>query len=214
MATTTRATQDGKTAAAATKTDGVLLVGTAKPDIRRVKITVEGLSSLIMHAWSDKAKKMMLDKQTKKASPGREAKSPEEDYASSLYHHPDGGYAFPAQAFKNAAVRAGTYTDDKMTYLRGAFYINGVTSKDWIKIDGEPTPREDMVRVGMGTADIRYRAEFLEWKAELIVEYNARAVSAEQVFNLLSVAGFSVGIGDWRPEKNGSHGRFKVVGQA
>lgn len=181
-------------------------VALPKPDIQVVTITIVSLSSLICHAWSDKAKKMMLDKQTKRASAGREAKDPEADYQASLYPHPDGGYGFPASAFKNAAVRAGTYTSDKMTYLRGAFYVLG----EMVKIDGKPEPREDMVRVGMGTADIRYRGEFKEWKATLRVQYNARAVSAEQVINLFEVAGFSVGIGDWRPEKDGSHGRFRV----
>lgn len=178
-----------------------------KPDIRVIQVPIQGLSSLIMHKWSDKAKKMMLDKQTQAAKTGRKAKDPEEDYRESMYEHPDGGYGFPGSAFKNAMVRAGTYTDDKMTYLRGAFYVRG----DMVKIDGKPEPREDMVRVGQGTADIRYRGEFQEWSAVLDIQYNATAISAEQVVNLVAVAGFSVGIGDWRPEKDGEHGRFEVV---
>jgi hypothetical protein len=181
-------------------------IALAKPDVRTIKITIVGMSPLICHAWSDKAKKMMLDKQTKQAKTGREAKDPEQDYRDSLYNLPDGGYGFPASAFKKAAVRAGTYTDDKMTYLRGAFYVQG----DMVTIDGTPQMREDMVRVGMGTADIRYRAEFPDWSAVLPIQYNARAISLEQVVNLFSVAGFSVGIGDWRPEKDGSYGRFEV----
>ena len=178
----------------------------AKPDIRTTTIPIVGLSPLICHAWSAKAIKMMLDKQTKQAKTGREAKDPEQDYRDSLYNLPGGGYGFPASAFKKSAVRAGTYTDDKMTYLRGAFYVQG----DMVTIDGTPKPREDMVRVGMGTADIRYRAEFPDWSAVLRIEYNARAISLDQVVNLFSVAGFSVGVGDWRPEKDGSYGRFEV----
>jgi hypothetical protein len=180
----------------------------AKPDIKITTIPIVGLSPLICHAWSAKAIKMMLDKQTKQAKTGRAAKDPEQDYKDSLYNLPEGGYGFPASAFKKAAVRAGTYTDDKMTYLRGAFYVQG----DMVTIDGTPQPREDMVRVGMGTADIRYRAEFPDWSADLRVEYNARAISLDQVANLFSVAGFSVGVGDWRPEKDGSYGRFAVRG--
>jgi hypothetical protein len=182
-------------------------VALPRPDIQILQVHITGLSALICHRWSDKAKKMMLDKQTRAAKAGREAKDPENDYAESLYPLPDGGYGFPASAFKMAAVRAGTYTDDKMTYLRGAFYVQG----DLVTIEGEPRPREDMVRVGMGTADIRYRAEFPEWSATLRVQFNARAISAEQVINLFSVAGFSVGVGDWRPEKDGSYGRFQVT---
>jgi hypothetical protein len=178
-----------------------------RPDIQIIEIRIRGLSALISHAWSQKAKEMMLAKQTKRATAGREAKDPEADFQASLYHHPDGGYGFPSTAFKNAAVRAGTYTDNKMTYLRGAFYVQG----DMVKIEGEPRKREDMVRVGMGTADIRYRAEFPTWTATLRVQFNARAISAEQIINLFQVAGFSVGVGDWRPEKDGSFGRFEVL---
>ncbi|MGI4943444.1 MAG: hypothetical protein ACRYHQ_23240, partial [Janthinobacterium lividum] len=43
-----------------------------------IHIRLIGDSPLICHAWSDKAKKMMLDKQMKRAKPGREAKSPEQ----------------------------------------------------------------------------------------------------------------------------------------
>jgi len=178
-----------------------------RPDIRVITVTVEGLSPLICHAWSDKARRMMLAKQTKRASAGREAKDPEADYQASLYPVDDDTYGFPASAFKNAMVRAGTYAAEKMTYLRGAFYVTG----DLVTIIGKPRPREDMVRVGRGVADIRYRGEFPEWRADLTVQYNARAISAEQVVNLLSIAGFSVGVGDWRPEHDGSYGRFRVV---
>ncbi len=40
---------------------------------------------------------------------------------------------------------------------------------------------------------------------------NSGAISAEQIANLLNTAGFGVGIGEWRPEKNGSYGRFHVA---
>ena len=40
--------------------------------------------------------------------------------------------------------------------------------RSWVAIIGpDPIMREDMVRVGMGTADIRYRAEFRDWSALL-----------------------------------------------
>lgn len=179
-----------------------------RPDIKVIKVRIESLSPLICHAWSDKARKMMLDKQTQKAKTGREAKDPEQDFLRSLYDLPGGGYGFPASAFKNAMVRAGTYTGDKMTYLRGAYFVLG----DMVRIEGTPRQREDMVRVANGAADIRYRAEFPDWSAELEIQFNARSISAEQVVNLASVAGFSVGIGDWRPERDGSYGRFRVAG--
>lgn len=176
-------------------------------EIVRLHLGIEGLSPLICHKWSEKAKKAMLDKQTGKAKVGKEPKNPEQDYRDSLYELPEGGYGFPSIAFKAAAVRAGTYAELKMTYLRGAFHIPG----EFVTIEGEPRMREDMVRIGMGTADLRYRGEFPEWKASIPVDLNTRALSAEQLVNLFRVAGFSVGVGEYRPERDGSYGRFNVV---
>jgi len=192
----------------ATASEGATVIELAAPDLRMIQLTVVGTSPLICHKWSEKAKKEMLDKHMKKATKAKEAKDPEQDYEGSLYPHPDGGYGFPAVAFKAAAVRAGTYADMTMTFLRGAFYIPG----ELVKIEGDPEPREDMVKVGMGKPDIRYRGMFPTWRVTLPLRYNARIISAEQIVNLFQVAGFSVGVGEWRPERNGSFGTFEVAG--
>jgi hypothetical protein len=181
----------------------VKLTGLAVDGLR---LRLIGTSPLIVHKWSEKAKKQMLDKQMKRGSQGKAAKDPEQDYRESLYIREDGTYGFPAVAFKAAAVRAGTYCDMKMVFLRGAFHVEG----DLVRIQGEPKSREDMVRVGMGTADIRYRPEFPDWSTELDITYNSRALSAEQIVQLFEIAGFAVGVGEWRPEKDGQFGRFKV----
>lgn len=182
------------------------------PSIRvsQMEITLVGDSPLICHAWSEKAKKEMLDKQMKKAKTAKAAKDPERDYNESLYRHPEGGFAFPCVAFKAAAVGACRFSDGmKMTNARGAFHVDG----ELAKIVGTPTMREDMVRVGMGTADIRYRGEFKTWRVTLLVSYNADAISADQIVNLFNIAGFGVGVGEWRPEKDGSYGRFHVANE-
>ena len=178
------------------------------PKVATVNIEVVGTSPLICHRWSEKAKKQMLDKQTKAAATAKQAKNPEEDFRQSLYPHPDGGYGFPSVAFKAAAVRAGTYSDMKMTFLRGAFHVSG----ELVKIAGDPTMREDMVRLPSRVADIRHRGEFKEWSANVPLQVNTSALSIEQLANLFVIAGFAVGVGEWRPERNGQHGRFEVGG--
>jgi hypothetical protein len=71
--------------------------------------------------------------------------------------------------------------------------------------------REDMVRVGMGSADLRYRGEFKEWKTTFSIRFNKNVLSIEQIVLLFNTAGFAIGVGEWRPEKNGSHGMFHVA---
>jgi hypothetical protein len=179
-------------------------------DVRRFRVRIVGDSPLITHAWSTKAKQMMLDKQMKKGTQAKEAKDPERDYLESLYHLPGGGYGFPSIGVKAAAIRGAKGLGMVMADTKAAFHIDG----DLLKINGEPHPREDMVRVGMGTADIRYRAEFTEWSIDLPVTYNARIVSGEQIVAMLDAGGFGTGIGEWRPEKDGQFGRFHVEGGA
>ncbi len=197
-------------------------------DIRLMEVTIIGDSPLIVHAWSQKAKQEMLDKQMKKAKGAKEAKDPVQDFEASLYRLGDGGYGFPSVAFKTAAVTAITSVAG-MTKIaaRQAFHILGedvdtagafagtMARQNLVRlISVEPAMREDLVRVGMGTADLRYRGEFTEWAARLLVRYNANVLSEAQILNILNVAGFAVGIGEWRPERDGSYGMFHVATEA
>jgi hypothetical protein len=188
-------------------------------DVQTMRVRIVGDSPLISHAWSEKAKRAMLGKQMKQAKGAKEAKDPFRDYVESLYWISDlpsdptpetvaaGRFGFPTVAFKAAAIGACRFVEGiKMTEARGAFHIIG----DLAEIKGAPEMREDMVRVGMGTADIRYRGEFREWETELQVRFNAGAFSADQIVNLLNVAGFAQGVGEWRPERGGSFGMFHV----
>ena len=177
--------------------------------VNLLRIVLVGDTPLIVHKWSDKAKKMMLDKQMKKASAGKEAKDPEKDFEDSLYKLPNNEYGFPIIGFKSAAVTACTSIGNvTKVAARQAFHVDG----DFAVIRGDaPTMREDMVRVGMGTADIRYRAEFRTWWTDIAVKHNANVMSAEMILNLFNTAGFAVGVGEWRPEKDGQFGRFRVA---
>lgn len=196
--------------------------------IEKAIIKVVGDSPLIMHKWSEKAKREMLEKQMKKAkTKGHDAKSPVEDFIESLYwidgkpdEHTEEGFenaiksgkasfGFPSVAFKAAAVSGGyrSGVTKNKTSMNAAFHIQG----DMVEIKGIPEMREDMVRIGMGkVADIRYRGEFKEWSALLHVTYNSGAVTIEQLCNLFNLGGFAVGVGEWRPEKSGSYGMFHV----
>lgn len=180
-------------------------------DIRAIRIRLIGDSSLICHKWSEKAKKEMRDKQMGNPSAGKEPKNPQQDFIDSLYPHPDGGYGFPTIAFKNAAVSACTSLGKSVTKVqaRQAFHVNG----ELARIEGDPQMREDMVKLpsGNGTADIRYRGEFMPWATTVEIRYNARVLTDAQIINLFNTAGFAVGIGEWRSEKDGGHGLFHVA---
>ena len=197
-------------------------------------VRIAGDTPLIMHRWSEKAKRMILEKQMKKTkSSAKEAKNPIEDFIESVYWmegkpteyteeafdescRNGARFGFPVTAIKQATIssayRNGITKD--MASLRGAFFIAGEGSDLLAEVKGcTPTMREDMVRVGMGVADIRFRGEFANWYMDLQVSYNANgAYTLDQIINLINIGGFSCGIGEWRPEKDGNYGMYHVAG--
>lgn len=179
----------------------------------RTKITLVGDSPLVMHKWSEKARGMMLSKQTGEARQAREKKDPKQDYEDAIYYirKAEKGkpaiYGFPAIAFKSAAVDACSHVAGITKVLaRGAFHI----PCELVTIEGTPEMVEHMVRVGMGTADIRFRPMFREWRTTFEIVINERVLTVAQIVNLFNTAGFAIGVGEHRPEKNGSWGMFSV----
>ena len=200
-------------------------------EIQKTTVRIIGDTPLIMHAWSEKAKREMLEKQMKKTkTSAREAKNPVEDFIRSMYWltpmpeemteegfykaiESGARFGFPVTAFKQAAISAAYrmgWAKDKMS-MRGAFFIEG-DENQMVEIHSDPPiMREDMVKVGMGTADIRYRGEYRDWYAILNIAYNKNAISADQIINLINMGGFANGVGEWRPEKDGQFGTFHVA---
>lgn len=208
-------------------------------EMRKVKITIEGDTPLIMHAWSVKAKREMLDaQQGKKKGKQKDPKNPVNDFVQSMYWlegkpemdcHTDevecqkmfteaieGGarFGFPVTAFKQAAISAAYrmgWSKDKVS-LQGAFFLED-TQDGMLEIKGDaPVMREDMVKIGMGTADIRYRGEFCNWYAEAIVTYNANGqYDLNSIINMINAGGTYCGIGEWRVEKSGQNGMYHVA---
>ena len=200
-------------------------------EIQKTTIRIVGDTPLIMHAWSEKAKREMLEKQMKKTkSTAREAKNPVEDFIRSMYWlspmptdmsekgfekaiKNGARFGFPVTGFKQAAISAAYrmgWAKDKMS-MRGAFFIDG-DENQMIEIHSDtPIMREDMVKVGMGTADIRFRGEFRNWYADLTVSYNKNGQhTLEQIINIINAGGYVCGVGEWRPERDGQYGMFHV----
>lgn len=207
-------------------------------EIAQVNIRIVGDTPLIMHAWDPGAKHaILIAQQGAKKGKAKERKNPVVDFINSMYwltEKPDvfndmkeeeceerfneaiaGGakFGFPVTAFKQAAISAAYrlgWSKDKAS-LRGVFFIES-DEDGLVEIKGDaPVIREDMVRIGMGTADIRYRGEFRNWYADLTVTYNKNGnYDVSSIVNIINAGGYVCGVGEWRPERDGQYGMFHI----
>lgn len=213
----------------AKKTESV--VAEIRPlEIKKVKIKIIGDSPLIVHNFDEKSKKQMLDKHTKEAKmEAKPPRNPYDEFIKSMYWltampkaTPDAfeeavkngakwGFKTIAikQAANSAAYRLG-WVKNRME-LRGSYLLSSEYG-DMFEIKGSiPELREDTVRVSNGNADLRYRAEFKDWYAEMVLEYNASGnLTLEQILNCINAGGYCCGLGEWRPEKDGEFGRYHI----
>ena len=201
---------------------------TAAPEVQQInvslntntiRIPIVGVAPLIVSRFDEKSKTEIAEKAPGKLKQGKKAVStPEEQYEKSIYYLSDGKtYGFPAVAFKAAIVRAAKEVYDfPMTSVRTKLHvIADDPATGYVKINGTPQMREDMVRVGAMTkvASPRYRACFPSWGTVLTIRYISDTFTPEQICGFVNAAGFCCGVGEWRPEKSnsGSFGLFEIA---
>lgn len=202
------------------------------PEIKLEQHTIYliGSAPLIAHAFPEKARKEMLAKQMKTAKGGRDARDPYAEVEAARYKLPDGRDGFPAVAFKDSAVTACTsLADITKVAARQAFRVKGLSmrTKGAIKdsfvrtalvplISHPPVTREDVARLsGIGrTPEMRYRPEYSPWGVELEIILNPQVISIGQLGSMFQAAGHGVGVGDYRPERDGDCGTFDLVSAA
>lgn len=194
--------------------------------IETLQVPIIGTSPLIVNKFSEKAKREILEKQTKQARGLKEARDPQKEAEAGEHLTQDGFPAFPIVGFKGAIVAAARLLDFKMTEIRQAIAISGDPSapletafegahyRDMVaEIIVPPASRnirEDVVKISGGVSMLRYRYEYQRWGATIVVSYNSEFLSEDQLAQLIHMAGQTVGIGEWRPERSGLYGTFRI----
>jgi protein required for attachment to host cells len=177
-----------------------------------MKFRIRGTSPLITHQWSEKAKREMREKHQGKKTKNRDVRVPQEEFEAAAYKTSDGKYGVPGMAIKNAIVTAAHKNlGIERTMVRKALFLKCEDVNNVIPLIAKaPVMREDLVRVGNGAPDLRYRPMWAEWACDMVFEVDTELLTKEDVLALVNRAGFGVGICEWRPEKDGEYGRFEI----
>jgi hypothetical protein len=169
-----------------------------------IEVPVVGITPLIPHKWSEKAKMMMPGHPSsfEKVKEKKGVRKPEEEAEGCIYRLPDGRPGMPATAFKAA---------------KQLMHVIGEGPDQLVPVEGEPVLREDTPRNSNGGADLRYRYMFVGWRAVLRIRYVPSSITAGSVVTLVDAAGRG-GVGDWRPSApksaTGTYGTWRVDTEA
>jgi hypothetical protein len=176
------------------------------------KFRVEGISSLLMNSPHGMARGGSAKLDTKKIP------SPEDEAASKVYKQDDGTLFLPSISFRSSLLKGCTgrrigKVGAATRVAAGVFNVETETPL-FDPESGEPIKdyRVHVTRcVVQRNGVMRARPEIPRWAAEVVFEVDDDFVTVEQVKELLGIAGRIAGVGDWRPEKKGPYGRFKVL---
>lgn len=187
-----------------------------RPNVRQAQIELIGTSPLLLNRFSEREIAKIMKKQTG-VHQHKNMRDVREEFEDAQYRIPGSCQTgIKIEAFRQAVISACRFTDGaKMTVLRGTFTILDPTEgHGLVPIDGdEPEIDERPVPIGKfpnKITTIRYRPIYRQWSVKLQVNFDTGLITAEQLFNLFFRAGFSVGVGEHRPEKGGTNGMFTV----
>lgn len=171
---------------------------------------IHGTAPLIMNRFSEKTIYQMLSKHMGRDEP-RQKKVPREVIEQAIQRNEAGVVALPSTSLKRGILAGASVMKNfsrNKTALRVGLFIKGAS----VPITyAAMVPRMDIVRnSGINRdPDIRFRPQFNDWSARFVVVFDDAAMAESTIIDLVSRAG-DVGVGEWRPEKNGDYGTFEI----
>jgi len=184
--------------------------------MRSVIVFLVGTSPLIMHRFAFKAWQELLYPAPKKNAAERASSlkhQPLEEFRGCLYRNRDSSQpalfhipnGMPHQCLTAAALDTPGATRAAMERWTSVVDLN-------INLFGVPQLFMAMVRNSdmNRTPDVRTRPIFPKWACQIKIDYKVDPLTDTSIMNLLGTAGVIVGMGDWRPQKGGPYGKFRL----
>lgn len=183
--------------------------------MKTIEVEIRGTSPLLIHRFSEDSEQAKSTRRTM-----IKQRDPREEATKAAYIAPDGTFYFSAFSIPNSMGNAGS--NHKMRGSRKSlrFIVPSavrVTNEaiTILNCDGpakgfEVDARPVTIPATKGRI-MRYRPRFDNWGAKFNLILDDSTLDIETAHQLLNEAGQFIGIGDFRPEKRGPFGCFRVV---
>jgi hypothetical protein len=174
-----------------------------------IRIIVDGKTPLLTH----NPESMNI---IKEATKGSRIPPPEIEAEAGCYRTSDGTCALKGESFRGAELAAASAYRIKKASLRYAFAHIIVLEELVPLMRRDGTPISDYVidkrrAIVQRQGIIRCRPRFDEWSAMFTFQYDPIIVTdSKLIVDVLQDAGGRIGVGDYRPARNGWFGRFNV----
>ncbi len=183
--------------------------------MKTIRVEIRGVTPLLIHRFNEDAES---SKKTRRVEATN--RDPRDEATKNAYIAPDGTFYFSAFSIPGSMGNAGSshkstgsrkslryvvpsavrMLSDKVTILNGAGPAKS------FEVDSRPVT----IPATKGRI-MRHRPRFDQWGAEFDILLDDQLLSPEMAQQLLTEAGQSIGIGDFRPEKRGPFGTFRVI---
>lgn len=184
--------------------------------LTRVKVTLEGSTPLLQNRMSPE---QLLNIRNKVKAPKSSSPIPPREEAETKVHrNADGKPIIPVHMLMSCLINAGQHvrldgkrqiSSAKSTVLPG---LMGIDTKE---IAITPNDFEVDVQQGRnpngGEAVCIVRPRFDVWGLSLDIWVDLRQISMDKIRELFDIAGSRIGLGDFRPQRKGIYGQFRVV---
>lgn len=187
--------------------------------MKTVNITVQGMTPLLQHRFGEDA-----EGESGKASRNITVVrgTPREEAAKVAYQSKDGQFYIPGTWFFGTLCAAGSNHKMKGSRKSARFVVPAAVRVGEIEIpirngDGKTLAKDFEVDSRPVTIPatkgriMRHRPRFDCWSAQFSLVINDEILPEDFVHQLLNEAGAQQGIGDYRPEKRGPFGTFRVI---
>lgn len=181
-----------------------------------IKIKIEGVTPLLVHAFTDEAQ--MSATSGNRAVATGDRGTPHDQAAAALYVSESGAPIIPQPNLFRCIIDAGKFFKagkSKVTTIKSSLIpaclsieeleIPILHREDWT-VDQRP------VRIpSTGGRIIRYRPCFHDWALAFTADLDTDIVSLNLLREIVDAAGKRIGLGDFRPDCKGPFGKFVVT---